>query len=153
MADKITEARARTLIEMPKRIEADIIWREKHGYGGAVKFETSIVADIRETLDLHGWYSTFSGKLVFAIICNRRWRIYGLDMGRVSHNSCDGKRYEGTHKQIWTDKCEDGYAFRPEDITATWDQPQLAWQQFCNEAHIEHTGAFMLPETQAEVLL
>ena len=115
-------------------------------------FQVPILADVPEQLQMHGWYSPSTSKLSFNIIYARRWRIYGLDMGAVSHRNLDGTRYRGTHKQIWTDKGEEAYAFEPKDITATWDQPKLAWQEFCSEALIHHAGVFMMPEVQGEVL-
>ncbi len=102
---------------------------------------------------MHGWYNPSASKLSFNLIYARRWRIYGLDMGAVNHRNLDGSRHPGTHKQIWTDKSEEVYAFEPKDITATWNEPDFAWLQFCAEARIHHTGSFMMPEVQGEVLL
>lgn len=140
------------IYEMIKQIDDDVRWSAEPTHGGAASFSAPISIAVPESLEMHGWYSMSTGKLSFSIIYERGWRIYGLDMGSVSHKSCDGIRYDGTHKQLWTDKCEDAYAFDPKDITAEWHQPDLAWRQFCAEAHINHAGGFMLPEVQGEVL-
>lgn len=154
MAEQLSEDDVRRLIyENEKQIDDDIEWGPDPHHAGAAMFRVPILADVPEQLQMHGWYNPSTSKLSFNVIYARRWRIYGLDMGAVSHRNSDGSRFLGTHKQIWTDKSEEVYAFEPKDITATWNEPDFAWLQFCSEALIRHTGSFMMPEIQGEVLL
>lgn len=79
-------------------------------------------------------------------------RIYGLDLGADHHNpSC--QRVGEKHKHRWTEEFRDKEAYVPTDITASWDQPQEVWAQFCYEAKIHHNGRLHLPLIQEELPL
>lgn len=50
-----------------------------------------------------------------------------------------------THKHCWSEEFKDKQAYEPEDITAAPDNPIQAWQQFCQEATIQHKGRMHPP--------
>ena len=129
-----------------KRIAGDIRW-EGGASSSSESFRISVDSDEGYPLFVKGWFNPNSGKLSFAIIHSRVGRIYGLDLG-AEHRNPDGDFVGEKHKNYWKPGCRDKWAFIPEDITATWDQPVLAWQQFCREARLDHRGRLYQPAVQ-----
>ena len=133
-----------------KVIEADIVWEPQSAMRFAQQFRASVSSDRWDGLMLQGWFSPAARKLSYTLFIPEHGRIYGLDLG-AEHINPDGERLRGTHKVRWTEEHEDRFAYTPEDITAEWWQPTLAWQQFCAEAHLRHAGTIVGPVGAEEV--
>ena len=125
-----------------KTIEGDIVWEAVTAMRLAQRFRVSVASDQWDGLMLQGWFSPAGRKLSYTLFIPEHGRIYGLDLG-AEHVNPDGERLRGTHKARWTDEYEDRLAYVPEDITAEWWQPLLAWQQFCAEASLRHAGTMV----------
>lgn len=112
-----------------------------------------IDSDAGYPIFVKGWYNPRSGKLSFSIIHRTvGTRIYGLDLG-AEHYNPDGKPVGEKHKNYWVPGSRDKWAYVPEDITATWNNPVDVWRQFCAEANLQHTGLIQHPNTPGEILL
>ena len=136
-----------------KRIEGNIRWEERPQHAGVQEFRVPIHSDTGYPLFLIGRYNDAIGKLTYAIIHQSEGRIYALDLGAQHRNppAPQGGPRElltGTHKHYWTEQHRDKWAYRPGDITASWNRPLAVWQQFCAEAHIDHRGNLQPPAAQ-----
>jgi hypothetical protein len=95
-------------------------------------------------LFIKGSYNPASSKVAFALIHQGYGkRIYGLCLG-YSHKNRDGSQSGDPHKHKWT-YADEKFAYHPPDITATTSQPVEAWEQFCREAKITHSGRLQEP--------
>jgi len=99
-----------------------------------------------------GRWNPFAGTLSYALVHRGAGRIYGLDLGADHHNPT-WERIGEKHKHAWTEEFRDKKAYRPDDITARWDQIVEVWQQFCRQANLVHTGKMQLPSVQENLLL
>lgn len=89
--------------------------------------------------------------LTFALILKSVGRIYGLDLGK-DHKNPDGDRIGKKHKHSWSVEFRDKKAYVPTDITASIFEPVTLWEQFCEEACIEHNGKLnQIPPRQEEL--
>ena len=141
-----------------KRIEGNIVWGDHPQHAGVQEFRIPIDSDAGYPLFLVGRYNDAMGKLTYAIIHRNEGRIYALDLGAIHRNPSPseggtGELLEGTHKHYWTEEHSDKWAYRPRDITETWEQPLTVWQQFCAEARIDHRGDLQPPTAQGDFLL
>jgi hypothetical protein len=93
---------------------------------------------------LKGTFNPLIPAITFALISKTSGRIYALDLGK-GHKNPDGRIVGNTHKHRWTEEFKDKQAYEPEDITAAPDNPIQAWQQFCQEATIQHNGRMHPP--------
>ncbi len=114
-------------------------------------FDSQVLNDSGEPLYLRGWFNPYSGKLSFTLLRQGTGRIYGLDLG-AGHRDPKGETIEGTHKHRWTEQYRDKQAYDPPDITADWNDPRSAWQQFCAELTMQHDGIFQSPAVQGELM-
>ena len=89
--------------------------------------------------------------MTFALILKSVGRIYGLDMGK-DHKNPNGDRIGKKHKHSWSVEYRDKKAYVPTDITASILDPVTLWEQFCEEACIEHNGRLnQIPPRQEEL--
>ncbi len=148
----ITEDEFRHILsDSTKRIGVSITWSDDEDHSPARQFAVPVDNDEGHPLHINGWYNAYSGKLSFTLIRGGTGRIYGLDFGAGHHNpTCE--TIDGTHKHHWTEAYRDKLAYVPADITAEWDDPGTAWQQFCAEANIQHHGDFGYPEVQGGLI-
>ena len=99
-----------------------------------------------------GSYNPIVEKLGFAVIYSGVGRVYALDLG-VEHHNPTCENVGETHKHRWTDDFRDKRAYVPDDITAGVDEPVTVWEQFCEEAIIDHDGELAEPPPlQMEIL-
>ena len=91
-----------------------------------------------------GRYHRKARKLSFALIYGGVGRIYAIDLG-VGHRNPTGELLGDKHKHRWSVSSRDRVAYVPDDITAPWDQPARAWEQFCAEAKLVRTGTLTAP--------
>ena len=141
------------LADGTKWIDGDISWREDEDHSPAREFRVRVVSETGWPLTAIGWYNPLSRKLSFTLRHDAGRRILGLDLGKVAHHNPTCEFLNGTHKHRWTDDFKDKKAYAPDDITAQWDEPAAAWEQFCFEARITHKGALHAPVLQGEMLL
>ncbi len=151
------------LADDTKRITGDIVWTSDEFHSAAQGFRAGVQSEADWPLFVEGWWNPHSGKLTFTLVHRRARRIVGLDLGDLLHHnpSCPRKRGRrvacdcphGTHKHRWTEEFKAEWAYKPGDITATWDQPLEVWEQFCAETKIIHWGILHNPEWQAELAL
>ena len=134
-----------------KSIAGDIAW-EGPSPGLARKFRIDIESPDGYPIFVQGWYNFGSGKLSYAIIHRAVGRIYGLDLG-AEHYNPDGELMGEKHKNYWVPGSRDKWAYVPDDITATWEQPVEVWEQFCAEARITHSGTMQPPSFQTRMPL
>lgn len=135
------------LADDTKRITGNIVWGDDIGHYPAREFRAEIRNDKNYSMFIAGKYNLFSGKLSYSLILRGTGRIYGLDLGEgAAHCNPDGEMIRGKHKARWRDGYRDKFAYIPEDITATLDQPVEAWHQFCAEANLKHHGIMRRPD-------
>lgn len=140
------------LAEQSKRIEGDIVWRDRPGRSTIKEFRVDVESEPGWELIIDGFWNPESGKLGYTLVHEKQERIVGLDLG-VGHNNPKGDRVGDTHKHLWTDEDADKDAYEPSDITADWDEPLEVWAQFCAETAIRHEGVMHPPEWQRERIL
>ena len=139
------------IADTTKVVQSDIVWRPDESIRGAQQFRVRVSSAERNDLVLRGWFNHHSGKLSYTLLTHQVGRIYGLDLG-ANHNNENGERLIGTHKVRWTPEDQDRLAYKPEDITAEWWEPDTVWEQFCAEANLTHAGTMMGPIHEEEVL-
>lgn len=134
------------LADPSKSVVGDITWRPSDSDPAARTFRVTVAADGAYPLFVQGWFSPRRGKLSFSLICDREGvgRIYGLDIG-ASHRNPDDSIAGDPHKNYWKEGEGDNWAYEPQDISAPWDAPVLAWSEFCAEAHIRFFGIMQPP--------
>ncbi len=127
-----------------KEVRGDVIWTRHQGGAPAVSFRAEVHVDPPIPLRVIGRFNPGTRKLSFALIHGRAGRIYGLDLG-ATHRNPDKTILRGTHKHRWQENSGDRIAYRPNDITAEWDDPVSVWKQFCAEANLRHSGVLEHP--------
>ena len=127
-----------------KRIEGDLKWADDRNHKHAKKFRVPVLCEGVYLLEIIGRWNSRSERLSYVMLYNGIRRIYALDLG-AEHRNPDRNLVASPHKHRWTDAYMDKYAYQPEDITASWDQPVEVWRQFCAEAKIIHTGILHPP--------
>lgn len=127
-----------------KRIDGDIHWQPLANRRNVWEFWRVIPSHTREPLRIKGRYNSGVSKLSFNVVSGERGRVYSLDMGR-GHTNLDGVRVGEIHKNYWSGGNANDWAYRPEDITAPWNDPVAVWAQFCAEARLEHNGVMYPP--------
>lgn len=140
------------LADDTKRVIGNIAWGDDIDHHPAREFRAKIRNDGNYSMFVEGEYIPPSGKLSYSLILRGTGRIYGLNLGKA-HRNPDGKMVQGKHKHYWKDGYRDKFAYIPEDITATWDQPIEVWRQFCAEANIRHQGIMRQPDEQRSPLI
>ena len=128
-----------------KFVWGDIAWVPSDN-PDAQTFRVDIESD--RPLFVQGWCNPFSGKLSYTIVHREVGRIYGLDLG-AGHNNPDGQRVGEMHKNYWRGGHSD-WAYVPQDITAPLNRPLEVWEQFCNEANLQHLGRMSPPRDETE---
>ena len=134
-----------------KTITGDIAW-EGMPNALARRFRIDIESFEGYPVFVQGWTNFSSGKLSYTIVHRAVGRIYGLDLG-AEHKNPDGESVGEKHKNYWVPGSRDKWAYVPDDITADWDSPVEAWEQFCLEAQITHTGSMIPPAFQSRMPL
>lgn len=129
-----------------KSITENIVWHDAPNSATAQEFRVNVDYPEVDALFIKGRYNPSAGKLSYALVIPRVGRIYGLDMGR-NHNNPNREAVGTTHKNYWVEGAEDDWAYAPEDITASLNDPVEVWRQFCAEANIRHTGTMARPST------
>ena len=140
------------LAEESKKIDDDVSWKDRRGKAPGKVFRVDVHSEPCWELFIDGYWNPESGKLGYALVYESKHRIVGLDLG-VGHNNPKGDSVGDTHKHRWTDLYKEDDAYEPSDITANWDEPVMAWEQFCAETNITHAGAMHPPEWQMEQVL
>lgn len=135
------------LADADKIIEGDLQWVDDQDHSPAVEFRTKIKSQAGYPLFVNGRYNPLAGTLSFTVIHRLAGRIYALDLGADHHNpTCE--RVGERHKHRWTEEWKDKQAYVPKDVTAEWNDPVRAWQEFCAEAKITHQGTLAAPIVQ-----
>jgi hypothetical protein len=141
----LTQNEFEAIISDPsKRIEGDIAWTDDEDHSPSVEFRVEVASDLGYPLFIRGSYNGLAHTLTFALIHRGAGRIYGLDLGKDHHNP-DCNNVGEKHKHRWREAVRDKEAYVPKDITAPATVPPQVWQQFCNEALIEHRGRLQAP--------
>lgn len=147
----ITDAEfSEILDDATKRVEADILWQPDPDHLPAQEFRVPVMSSTPNVLHVIGWYQPYSGKLSYKVIRSGTGCIYRLCINSP-HRNPDRQWLLGTHKHTWTEAHRDHSAYAPLDISATWDDPGNAWEQFCTEFHLEHRGHFRSPMLQTRL--
>ncbi len=68
------------------------------------------------------------------------------------HHNPDCNQVGEKHKHRWNEIFRDKEAYAPNDITAPVSKPVAVWEEFCQEAGIEHNGALKHPPSWQEEL-
>ena len=140
------------LSDETKKIEINLAWKDDEDHSPARVFRTAVLSDEAYPLEVVGRWNPKAAKLSYVLLHRNSGRIYGLDMG-ARHRNPTGEEVGETHKHRWTTEFRDKEAYVPLDITATWDQPVVVWEQFCAEAGIAHLGTLDEPSWQEDLAL
>lgn len=145
------------LADSTKEVLGDIHWTLSATHDGAHEFAVAVQSAAGWPLLIVVWWKPGSQKLSLALIHQEAGRIVGLDLGPtlVHHNPgcrktraaklrCDCPR--GSHIQIWSEAEGTERAAVVSEITAAWDDPIGAWQQFCAMINVRHSGILREPE-------
>ena len=141
------------LADPTKRIDGDIEWRDDDDHSPAQEFRARVLSEPGWPLTVIGWWQPQSRKLTYLLRHDAAGRIHGINFGNVVHHNPTCQNLDGTHEHRWTAEHRDKAAQVPADITAQWDQPELAWAQFCAKAVITHGGTLYPPASQEEMPL
>ena len=144
----MTEAEVDILIRgTTKTIVGDIPWAEDEDHSACREFRVEVTTAAAYPLFIVGSTNPRAQALSFSLILRPVGRIYSLDIGKEHHNPRCNMVGE-THKHRWTDMWRDKDAYAPTDITASANEPILAWNQFCAEAGIVHVGVLLDPPVE-----
>jgi hypothetical protein len=141
------------LTDCTKRIDGDIVWQQDLFYSPSLGFycpslwfKVELAATGVWSLLMKDAFNLLVPAISFALISKAAGagRIYALDLGK-GHRNPDGVRVGDPHKHRWSEQFKDKEAYEPIDVTAAADDPVQAWQQFCQEAKIEHQGRMHPP--------
>ncbi len=132
------------LTDCTKRIDGDIVWQQDEDHSPSLEFKVEIATAGGWPLFMKGTFNPLVPAISFALISKAAGRIYALDLGK-GHRNPDGVRVGDPHKHRWSEQFKDKEAYEPSDITAAADDPVQVWQQFCQEAKIEHQGRMHPP--------
>lgn len=136
MTAPISEELANSIINMPKRIEERMKWKEKPHGSGIFTFEVQIENTEAHNLVLYCTYNTKLNRFSFTVSYNKINRIRGLDIGKEHINPPPKRERIGKkHKHRWTDKHQDRWAYEPDDITTGAPIKQV-FQEFLRECNI-----------------
>ena len=127
-----------------KSISENIVWHDVPGDPAAQEFRVNVYCPAVDEMFIKGRYNPFAGKLTYALVIPGVGRIYGLDLG-MNHRNPNGEYAGRAHKNYWVNGAEDRWAYAPQDITASVNDPVRVWRQFCAEANIRHTGTMTSP--------
>ena len=130
--------------DVTKTIHGDLEWSESDNHVSWLKFRADIDSEDGYPLSVAGSYNPIVEKVSFALIYGGVGRVYALDLG-VKHHNPTCENVGDTHKHRWTDCYRDKLAYEPDDITATVAEPVAVWEQFCDEALIDHDGTLAPP--------
>lgn len=133
-----------------KSITENIVWHNALDDPTVQEFRVNVDYPNADAMVINGRYNPSAGKLSYTLFMPSVGRIYGLDLG-ASHRNPNGERTGDTHKNYRAEGARDNWAYNPEDITASWDDPVEVWRQFCAEANIRHTGIMRLPPINREM--
>lgn len=136
------------LDDVTKYISDDVTWREASAW---FEFEVRIHDALNSGLKLFGRVSKILPRLHFTVTHPEAGRIYALCVGQ-DHRNPDGTQVGELHKHIYTDEHGQGWAYVPEDISATLPNVESLWRDFCEEAQIRHDGRFLEPPYRQEEL-
>ena len=140
------------IADVTKEVSENIVWADDQDHSSAQEFRAEVNSATGHPIFIRGWYSPLSGKLSYSMIHRGIGRIYGLDLG-ADHRNPDGTRVREKHKNSWREGARDKWAYEPEDITAPWNRPVEAWEQFCSEANLRHSGTMSQPVVQMDLPL
>ena len=127
-----------------KSITQSIAWHDAPDDPTVQEFRVNVDCPNAAAMFIKGRYNPSAGKLSYTLVMQSVGRIYGLDLG-ASHRNPNGDRIGDTHKNYRAEGARDNWAYAPEDITASCDDPVGVWHQFCAEANIRHTGIMPQP--------
>lgn len=129
-----------------KRIDGDIEFGPDEDHSPAIEFKVELQTPDGQPAFVRGSVNEVASTLSFSIIHRGHGRVYGLDLGK-EHRNPDGEMVGEKHKHTWRDAAVGAkYAYVPDDITAQLPNVAVVWQQFCEEAKIEHKGRIVLPD-------
>lgn len=136
----LTENEAGRLIAARKSVREDLAWAYNPNEGWA-KAEMRVANDLGVDLRVYATVNMKeSTKFSFSLILSRNFRILGLDVNGAHVNKhTDRQEWRpGTHKQRWTDRCRDRFAYTPEEEIS--QDIEEAFRQFCAECNIHFQG-------------
>lgn len=146
----LTDDEFASIMASAKVISGDITWKWRAGGSPALYFRVAVESAVSSDLFVQGHYRPVRQGLTYALIYNHSRRIYGLDLGN-EHRDPSGKIVGETHKHLWSEhRGDDKETYVPQDITAPASDPVAVWQQFCNEARIDHIGVMNPPPSIPE---
>lgn len=147
----ITDAEfAEILGDATKQVDTDIQWHPDPDHLPAQEFRVPVISATANVLHVIGRYQPHSAKLSYLVIRAGTGCIYRLCVNSP-HRNPDRQWLSGTHKHTWTEVHRDHWAYTPLDISATWDNPKHAWDEFCAEFHLKHKGHFHPPTFQTRL--
>ena len=145
------------LADTAKEVLGDIHWTPSATHDGAQEFVVIVQSAAGWPLRIRAWLHQGAQKLSLSLIHEGTGRIVGLDLGttlphhnpgcrktRAAKLRCDCPR--GSHLQIWSEAEGTERAAVVSEITAAWDDPIGAWQQFCAMINVRHSGILREPE-------
>jgi hypothetical protein len=141
----LSQSEFELLLVTEKVIEGDIAWQKDQDHA-AVEFLVRPETADGFPLVIRGSYNHEAKALSFSVIHRAAGRIYALDLGKEHRNPSSGQLVGELHKHRWSQEFADREAYRPDDITATVDDPVAVWEQFCDEAGIVHRGKLTTPK-------
>lgn len=143
---------ASLLNDTSKTVEGDISWSDDEDHSPAVEFRAEVRSSPGYPLFVRGSVNPIARKLTYALIHRGEGCIYRLDLGQEHHNpSCE--MVGDPHKHTWSEALKTKHAYKPPDISATMEDPEAVWRQFCAESRIAHEGRMHpLPPRQEDLL-
>ena len=141
----LTDAEFAAILDGSKLINGDIHWDIVDKKGKILKFRRMVECDSAEILFLDGFHNREYPTLSYSLFTKEPGRIYGLDMAVDVHGNPDGSLVGPVHKHRWSNRYKAKQAYSPSDITAPASDPLAVWNQFCEEARIQHNGVMHLP--------
>ena len=118
-----------------KRVIGNIELISSSNIDGAFKFRGPVDYLDEQRVELNIWFNPNSvvPKITIAYFVAGIGRIYGLCMN-VSHAGMLIHKHSGVK--------EDDKPYHPDDITASANNPEAVWVEFCAESSLVHDGVF-----------
>ena len=130
--------------DQTKSIAGDIHWSDDEDHSPSVEFRVDVDSEAGHPIFIKGSYNALAQTLSYTLVHRGSGRIYALDLGKGHHNP-DCHNAGNTHKHRWREAVRDKEAYEPPDIHAPATDPLTVWEEFCEEANIQHIGVMHPP--------
>lgn len=123
--------------DQTKQLAGNVVLREVADYPGAYRFMGTIRHAGNQSVRVNIWLNLEASqpKITIAYFLVGVGRFYGLCVN-VSHKKMRLHKHSGLNEQ--------DRPYRPNDITATANEPDMVWRQFCDESCLNHPGDFVV---------